>query len=115
MKYLLYIYIPLILLLSCVDRRTTSEKIERPVEVINVRNIPELAKLKYLMSLPEDSMMDYFDLSNDSIRKFPDLSKYIIKTLNMSFNQLDTFIEKYLPQRIEKLIISHNKLKKNGN
>lgn len=55
--------------------------------------------------------MDYYDLSNDSIVTFPDLSGYIIKSLNLSGNLLDTLVIDFLPQKIENLNLSHNHYK----
>ena len=111
MKYILYVYILLVLLFSCRGEKKKSGKMKESVEIIQSSKKLELTKLNFLLSLPRDSIMDYFDLSNDSIRNFPDLSEYTIQTLNLSFNLLDTLVVNYLPQKIETLIISHNKLK----
>jgi Leucine-rich repeat (LRR) protein len=70
----------------------------------------KVSKLEQLMLFRADSAMDYFDLSNDSLSIFPDLSAYRIKSLDISTNQIDTLIIQYLPQEIEELNISHNKL-----
>ncbi|MDO5637299.1 MAG: hypothetical protein Q4G18_08620 [Myroides sp.] len=58
--------------------------------------------------LPKDSVYQYVDLSNDSITKFPDLSDYTIRSLNISHNLLDTLIISYLPKEIGKLDLSWN-------
>jgi hypothetical protein len=52
--------------------------------------------------------MDYYDLSNDSIADFPDLSGYTIKSLDLSYNMLDTVIVDYLPKGIVTLNLSYN-------
>ena len=44
-----------------------------------------------------------------SIVDFPDLSAYSIKTLDLSDNLLDTIIPCFLPKRLEKLNLSHNR------
>ena len=53
--------------------------------------------------------MNTYDLSNDSIVSFPDLSAYTIKTLNLSGNLLDTIIPHFLPKKLEVLNLSHNR------
>lgn len=55
-------------------------------------SVKKLTKLEHLFLLPSDSVMNAYDLSNDSIVSFPDLSAYTIKTLNLSGNLLDTII-----------------------
>lgn len=68
----------------------------------------KLSKLELLMLLPRDSVMVYYDLSNDSISEFPDLSDYTIKSLDLSHNLLDTVIVNYLPKGIIILDLSYN-------
>lgn len=69
----------------------------------------KLTKLEKLLLLPQDSLIFSYDLSNDSLRTFPDLSAYTIKTLDLSGNMLDTIISHYLPKGLDKLNLSHNK------
>lgn len=69
----------------------------------------KLTKLEKLLLLPQDSLIFSYDLSNDSLRTFPDLSAYAIKTLDLSGNMLDTIIPHYLPKGLDKLNLSHNK------
>lgn len=69
----------------------------------------KLTKLEKLLLLPKDSLIFSYDLSNDSLRTFPDLSAYTIKTLDLSGNMLDTIIPHYLPKGLDKLNLSHNK------
>lgn len=73
--------------------------------------IVDVTKLEILLLLSEDSIVEHYDLSNDNITEFPDLSSFSIKSLNLSKNQLDTFIICYLPKGIEKLNLSFNLLK----
>lgn len=69
----------------------------------------KLTKLEKLLLLPQDSLIFSYDLSNDSLRTFPDLSAYTIKTLDLSGNMLDTIIPHYLPKGLDKLNLSHNR------
>ncbi|WP_301885816.1 hypothetical protein [Bacteroides caecimuris] len=77
-------------------------------EVIDQLPTNELTKLETLFLLPYDSVMDYYDLSNDSIVNFPDLSAFTIKSLDLSHNLLDTINPLFLPKGLEKLNLSHN-------
>lgn len=63
----------------------------------------ELTKLETLFLLPYDSVMDYYDLSNDSIVNFPDLSAFTIKSLDLSYNLLETINPFFLPKGVERL------------
>lgn len=69
----------------------------------------KLTKLEKLLLHPQDSLIFSYDLSNDSLRTFPDLSAHTIKTLDLSGNMLDTIIPHYLPKGLDKLNLSHNK------
>ena len=77
-------------------------------EAIDQLPTNELTKLETLFLLPYDSVMDYYDLSNDSIVNFPDLSAFTIKSLDLSHNLLDTINPLFLPKGLEKLNLSHN-------
>ena len=52
----------------------------------------ELTKLERLYRIRPDSVMKHYDLSNDSLTEFPDLSRYVISSLDLSHNLLDTII-----------------------
>ena len=99
MKNISYILL-VFLLLSCGmgNKKEVAEQI--PVK--------ELTKLEKLFLLSPDSVLEYYDLSNDSISDFPDLSAYTIKSLDLSYNLLDTIHPDFLPQGLEKLNLSHN-------
>lgn len=73
--------------------------------------IKEPTKLEQLLALSVDSVIIAYDLSNDSIVEFPDLSAYTIRTLDLSGNFLDTIIPAFLPKKLEKLNLSHNQYK----
>ncbi len=101
MKNICYLFLILFFLSSCQSRtmRETKECIKAKV----------LTKLERLYLLPTDSVMNMYDLSNDSIVNFPDLSPYTIKSLDLSYNLLDTIIPRFLPKGLEKINLSHNK------
>lgn len=71
--------------------------------------VKESTKLEQVLALSVDSVIAMCDLSNDSIVDFPDLSAYSIKTLDLSDNLLDTIIPCFLPKKLEKLNLSHNR------
>ena len=98
----IYIYLIVLMAFSCTG---TGQKKQLESEVVEEQKI---SKLERLMQLPRDSVMDYYDLSNDSIVEFPDLSDFAIKSLDLSYNRLDTVIIDYLPREIVTLNLSHN-------
>ena len=67
-------------------------------------------KLERLYCVRPDSVMDYYDLSGDSLTEFPDLSRYVIRSLDLSHNRLDTIIPERLPLTLERLDLSHNRM-----
>ncbi len=71
----------------------------------------EQTKLECLYRIRPDSVMKSYDLSNDSLTEFPDLSMYVISSLDLSHNLLDTIILERLPLGIERLNVSNNRLK----
>ena len=97
----IYIFLIVLLSFSCTGKEQRKQLESDIVE-------EKISKLEQLMLLPQDSVMDYYDLSNDSISDFPDLSDYTIKSLNLSYNLLDTVIVDYLPKEIITLNLSHN-------
>src|SRR5690554_5088427 len=96
------LFLILLLSFSCTG---TGQKTQPGIEVVEE---VKLSKLEQLMLLPRDSVMDYYNLSNDSISDFPDLSDYTIKSLDLSYNLLDTAIVDYLPREIVILNLSNN-------
>lgn len=68
------------------------------------------SKLDQLLNLPQDTVLDYYDLSNDFLLKFPDLSGYTIRELDLSHNYLDTLNENFLPKGLKVLDLSYNYL-----
>ena len=101
MKYLTYILLFSPFLLSC-RMGIKNESGKQPLT-------KELTKLERLFLLPYDSVMVYYDLSNDNIENFSNLSAYTIKTLDLSGNLLDTIVPHLLPKKLEKLNLSHNR------
>ncbi|RNC64975.1 hypothetical protein D7D25_08740 [Proteiniphilum sp. X52] len=90
-------------MISCRENRKISEQ--------QTESGKEPGKLELLLTFPVDTVIDFYDLSNDSIREFPDLSVYTIKSLDLSHNEIDTFIVDFLPKGIEKLNLSNNLLR----
>lgn len=102
MKRIIYLISLIVLVLACKkgDKANTLELSQEEIK---------LTKLEKLLLHPQDSLIFSYDLSNDSLRTFPDLSAYTIKTLDLSGNMLDTIIPHYLPKGLDKLNLSHNK------
>lgn len=95
------IFFVLLFLLSCHSRSKKG--------ALECVSVTELTKLEHLLLLSSDSVMNAYDLSNDSIENFPNLSAYTIKTLDLSGNLLDTIVPHLLPKKLEKLNLSHNR------
>ena len=66
------------------------------------------SKLKKLYRLPSDTVLSYYDLSNDGLTEFPDLSRYTIDSLDLSHNRLDSLIVGHFPKGIKWLDVSYN-------
>ena len=86
------------------------KKNSNPEKVYTGLKIP--SKLEKLLSLQQDTVLDYYDLSNDFLTEFPDLSAYTIRSLNLSHNYLDTVIIDYWPKGLERLNLSYNYITK---
>ena len=67
-------------------------------------------KLERLHQIRPDSVMAHYDLFGDSLKEFPNLSKYVIHSLDLSHNRLDTIIPERLPLGLERLDLSHNRM-----
>ena len=52
--------------------------------------------------------MVHYDLSNDNVENFPNLSAFTIKSLDLSYNLLETINPFFLPKGVERLNLSHN-------
>lgn len=99
---IIYLISVTVFLLSCkVDNKNGSHDVVLP---------KELTKLERLFLTLPDSVMDVCDLSYDSISVFPDLSKYRIRSLDLSGNFLDTVVVRFLPQKMEKINLSYNRI-----
>lgn len=101
MKNISYCMPVLLLLLSC--------GVGNKKDINGQPCVKELTKLEKLLLLSHDSVMNHYDLSNDSLADFPDLSAYTIKSLDLSHNLLDTIIPRFLPHELEILNVSYNK------
>ncbi|MCI7309704.1 MAG: hypothetical protein MR536_02485, partial [Prevotella sp.] len=114
----LFLVLAVLLSLACNEPQKKSvsavhqQKVQRGVKTKQVNKIRKISKLEKLRRLPKGSVISCCDLSNDNIRRFPNLSAYTIKSLNLSHNQLDTIIVAYLPKGLVKLDMSYNQLKK---
>ena len=109
----IYFILALLLLFLCTSNRETTSS-EKPDEVVVMEEeevIVPLTKLNALLLFPPDSLIKHVDLSNDSLSFFPDLSNRRIKSLDLSHNQIDTFIIGFLPKGVEKLNLSFNSLR----
>ena len=109
MKKTIYITVLLSFLFSCKSERKQNDTEQTAIPEV------KLSKLEQLYLLPTDSVLNFYDLSNDSITEFPDLSAYRIRSLDLSYNLIDenliteTVIALF-PQGIEVLSLSNNKL-----
>ena len=99
MKMLFYV-LTCFLLLSC--------QVDKKSKVVDVSVSGKMTKLERLYLLSHDSILQSYDLSNDSITHFPNLSKYTINNLDLSGNLLDTLIIDFLPKKLERLNLSYN-------
>lgn len=63
-----------------------------------------------ILNLNHNKTIDYLDLSNKNMDVLPDLSRYRIKKLNISFNNIDTLPLNKFPKELEKLNASNNKI-----
>lgn len=103
MKKIIYLLLVSLLILSCGMRNKKEVTQQLPVK--------EFTKLEELYLLPYDSVMDYCDLSDDSIVDFPNLSVYTIRSLNLSGNLLNIIVPQFLPKGLEDLDLSNNRYK----
>lgn len=103
MKKICFLLMFIAALISCRENKKIIEQKTEPTK--------ELSKLEQLLTLPVDSIINFYDLSKDSIREFPNLSRYTIKSLDLSHNAIDTLIADFLPKGIEKLDVSYNQFR----
>lgn len=100
-----------LMVVSCFQDKKSSGKGEVDLKKIKdtvseKRNVAEiLSKLKI------KDTMESLNLSNLNLKILPDLSKYNIKRLNISHNELDTIPISFLPKNLKKLICTNNNLK----
>lgn len=101
MRKITYKLLVFLLLLSCREGNKKEISQQLPEK--------ELTKLEKLFLLSRDSVINHYDLSNDSIVELPDLSAYTIKSLDLSNNFLDTIVTSNLPKKMERLNLSYNR------
>ena len=63
-----------------------------------------------ISELNKSDTISHLDLSHKKLDSLPDLSKFMIKSLNLSYNNLDTIPLNYLPLTLKKLNCSNNNL-----
>lgn len=83
----------------------------QPQKGIVRRHVVKLSKLERLKRMPKGKVITHCDLSNDNILTFPNLSRYTIKSLDLSHNQLKTVNVNYLPKGLVKLNLSYNQFR----
>jgi|GEM_PF-5717328 len=67
--------------------------------------------VQILARLDTKGVVADLDLSHQQLKKLPDLSKYKIARLTISYNKLDTLPLNFLPKNLKKLICTHNKIR----
>lgn len=87
---------------SCTSNSAQGNKNTKSVEQI-------LSKLDSRDTIP------LLDLSYKNIKELPDLSRFKVRKLNISHNNLDTLVLKNLPTYLVDLDASHNKIKNTFN
>lgn len=70
----------------------------------------EKSVLEIISELNKSDTISHLDLSHKKLDSLPDLSKFMIKSLNLSYNNLDTIPLNYLPLTLKKLNCSNNNL-----
>lgn len=68
-----------------------------------------------LSKLDSRDTIQLLDLSYKNIKELPDLSRFKVRKLNISHNNLDTLVMKNLPIYLVDLDVSHNKIKNTFN
>ncbi|MFD2909762.1 hypothetical protein ACFSX9_13575 [Flavobacterium ardleyense] len=96
----------LVIISSCIKEKKEIEDPNISSEVFKKKNVEEI-----LVTLNQRQIIDSLDLSNQNLDVLPDLSKYQIKVLNISYNYLDSIPLNYLPKKIEKLKANNNRIK----
>lgn len=94
LKYLLFVFF----LFSCNSNNAQENKKPQSVEQI-------------LSKLNTRDTIQLLDLSYKNIKELPDLSRFKVKKLNISHNDLDTLVMKNLPTYLVDLDASYNKIK----
>jgi hypothetical protein len=96
-KHNYFLALAFIIIISC---KASSFQIDK-----NTESVEEL-----LAKLNTNDTINLLDLSGKSLKEMPDLSKFKVRKLNISNNNLDSLIISYLPNYLVQLDASNNKI-----
>ncbi len=96
-KYNYFLALAFILIISC---KASSFQIDKKTGYVE----------KLLSKLNTNDTIDLLDLSGRSLKEMPDLSKFKVRKLNISNNDIDSLIVNYLPNYLVQLDASNNKI-----
>lgn len=96
----------LLLILSLIS----CKKEETKVALESVKE--EKSVTEIISELSKSDTITHLDLSHKKLDSIPDLSMFLIESLDLSYNNLDTLILNKLPLSLKKLKCTHNNLKK---
>jgi hypothetical protein len=96
-KHKYFLALVFIIIISC---KASSFQIDK-----NTESVEEL-----LAKLNTNDTINLLDLSGRSLKEMPDLSKFKVRKLNISNNNLDSLIISYLPNYLVQLDASNNKI-----
>lgn len=100
-----------LMVVSCFQHKKPIKKGEVDLKEINNPVAEKRDFTEILSKLKIKDTMEFLNLSNLNLKKLPDLSKYNIKRLDISHNELDTIPLRFLPKNLKKLICTNNNLK----
>lgn len=99
MRYVVFLLF--LALFSC----KSEEDNDVPFTVKKEKSVTEI-----ISELNKTDTIPHLDLSHKKLDSIPDLSMFVIESLNLSYNNLDTIPFSKLPQTLRKLKCSHNKV-----
>jgi len=96
---------------SCLHDKKPTEDAEVDLKEINHPVAEKKNVTEILSKLKIEDTTQFLNLSNLNLKNLPDLSKYSIERLDISYNELDTIPLSFLPKKLKKLICTNNNLK----